>query len=576
MSEESATTSSPSTLQPRKRWGIVTQTVLLITSIATIAVVVAGIAVAPFVRSAAVAEASGALERLADLTAAYVERSDGRRPPDRLIARPLERILRREGVTGYLVSREGGLPPALQGSGISDDEFDALLAGESISSRGRDGRGGRILIEGRPVTGGAVILTQSVDVAGELGTKFLARIAAALALGLVISVGIAYVVARRLSRPLRDAQGVAHRMAGGERDERLTPRGPAEVADIAEALNALNAALATSEGRQREFLLSVSHELRTPLTAIRGYAEALNDDILDPEQLTSVGATIGHEASRLDRLVHDLLDLARLGAADFHVNAADVDVREILTEAAEVWRTRCDRDGVTLTLAEAARPVYVHVDAMRLRQIIDNLMENALRVSPQGSQIHLAIHTDAAIADGSFAVIEVRDSGPGLSEDDLAVAFEPGALHERYRGVRPVGTGLGLALVDRLASRMGGAAAVTSSPGVGSSFWIRIPWRRGSTTHLSSDDGVRSTDGDARRSETCRGRRAATAPADTAGVHHRNCRSCSRRLPARCGPERSRALPRVPEPNLLGFGLSGVRGHAWHLRPALWRPLGDG
>ncbi|MFL2924754.1 MAG: HAMP domain-containing histidine kinase [Acidimicrobiales bacterium] len=475
MSEESAKTSPPPTTQPRKRWGIVTRTVLLITSIATVAVVVAGIAVAPFVRSAAVAEASGALERLADLTAAYVERSDGRRPPDRLIARPLERILRREGVTGYLVSREGGLPPALQGSGISDDQFNALLAGEPISSPGRDGLGGRILIEGRPVTGGAVILTQSVDVAGELGTKFLARIAAALALGLVISVGIAYVVARRLSRPLRDAQGVAHRMAGGERDERLTPRGPAEVADIAEALNALNAALATSEGRQREFLLSVSHELRTPLTAIRGYAEALNDDILDPEELTNVGATIGHEASRLDRLVHDLLDLARLGAADFHVNAADVDVREILTEAAEVWRTRCDRDGVTLTLAEAARPVHVHVDAMRLRQIIDNLMENALRVSPQGSQIHLAIHTDSAIADGSYAVIEVRDSGPGLSEDDLAVAFEPGALHERYRGVRPVGTGLGLALVDRLASRMGGAAAVTSSPGVGSSFWIRIP-----------------------------------------------------------------------------------------------------
>ena len=225
MSEESAKTSPPPTMQPRKRWGIVTRTVLLITSIATVAVVVAGIAVAPFVRSAAVAEASGALERLADLTAAYVERSDGRRPPDRLIARPLERILRREGVTGYLVSREGGLPPALQGSGISDDQFNALLAGEPISSRGQDGLGGRILIEGRPVTGGAVILTQSVDVAGELGTKFLARIAAALALGLVISVGIAYVVARRLSRPLRDAQGVAHRMAGGERDERLTPAG---------------------------------------------------------------------------------------------------------------------------------------------------------------------------------------------------------------------------------------------------------------------------------------------------------------------------------------------------------------
>jgi two-component system OmpR family sensor kinase len=164
-----------------------------------------------------------------------------------------------------------------------------------------------------------------------------------------------------------------------------------------------------------------------------------------------------------------------MGAVHFHIDAAVLDAREVLEEAEQVWRTRCDNEGVHFSVDELTEPVLVRADAMRIRQIIDNLMENALRVSPQGSAIHLALHTDPDIAGGSFGVFEVRDSGPGLSADDIAVAFEPGALHERYRGVRPVGTGLGLALVARLASNMGGSATVTSKTGEGTSFWVRIP-----------------------------------------------------------------------------------------------------
>ncbi len=160
---------------------------------------------------------------------------------------------------------------------------------------------------------------------------------------------------------------------------------------------------------------------------------------------------------------------------DFHFDLVDVDAREVVNEAALVWQDRCAREQVELRSEVPEQPVMVRVDAWRLRQIIDNLAENALRVSPEGSTIVLALHADTALAGGHFAVVEVRDQGPGLSDDDRRVAFEPGALHERFRGVRPVGTGLGLALVARLASGMGGSATVTSNPTGGTSFWVRVP-----------------------------------------------------------------------------------------------------
>jgi two-component system OmpR family sensor kinase len=305
--------------------------------------------------------------------------------------------------------------------------------------------------------------------------SFVIRIVGALVLGLIIALGIAYIVSRRLSRPLRAAQQAALRMASGSREEQLPADGPLEVADIAEALNTLNAALVASEGRQREFLLSVSHELRTPLTAIKGYGEALADGLVPASDTTDVGGTVAAEAARLDRLVNDLLDLARMGAVDFRIATARMDVSEVVDDAARVWTDRCAREDVHFATVGTDIPMPVVADAMRVRQILDNLLENALRISPRDSAITVVVHRDPQIAGSAFTAIEVRDAGPGLSAEDLSVAFDPGALHERYRGIRPVGTGLGLALVARLAAAMGGSAAVTSTPGVGSSFWVRLP-----------------------------------------------------------------------------------------------------
>ena len=217
---------------------------------------------------------------------------------------------------------------------------------------------------------------------------------------------------------------------------RVAPEGPTEVADVAHSINELAAALESSEARERAFLLSVSHELRTPLTAVKGFGEALADGVTDDPQ--QAGEVIVGEAARLERLVADLLDLARLGADDFHLDPVPVDLVDLVGAAATVWSARCAEVGVAFRVELPTGRLVVVTDGTRLRQIIDGLAENALRVTPAGRPIVLALHEIAGAA-----VLEVRDGGPGLSADDRSVAFERSALWTRYRGVRRVGTGSG-------------------------------------------------------------------------------------------------------------------------------------
>lgn len=446
----------------KRRLGIVASTVLLTSGIAAVAVIVAGIVAYPLVRSAAETQARAELSTLTDLTAGGLSRGPeiGREFPRNLL-----RALEERGISGYLVPPGAPAPADIPGDVVAQ-----ALAGESVSAE-RDGPDGTFLIEARPLAdGSALVLQQPYTVVGGVAEGAGQRVLVALLLGLLIAVPIGWWAARWVTRPLRAARDAAHRMTEGGREVTLTPDGPAEVADIGTALNQLNSALVVSEGRQREFLLSVSHELRTPLTAVKGYAEALADGVIPEEDVSRTGATVAAEAARLDRLVSDLLDLARLGAVDFAVQPLDVDLVEVAEDAGQVWRDRAAREGVQVVVDVPQEPLMVRTDPIRLRQVIDNLAENALRVSPPDSVIVLAVRPEDATG-----VVEVRDSGPGLTDEDIAVAFDPGVLHDRYRGVRPVGTGLGLALVGRLASGLGGSAEAGRAAEGGARFTVRLP-----------------------------------------------------------------------------------------------------
>lgn len=449
----------------RGRMTLATRTGLLTAGVAVLTVLVSGLVAYPLVRQSADVQAQASLAQQADIIVGLL---GGRRPGDVPEGELRDRVraLDEQGIAGYVI-REGALarPPLAQA------DVEELLEGRLVSVT-RDTADGPVLVEGRPLRGRqGIVLVQQARVATAPATALLRRMLLALALGLVLSVLVGWLASRRVTRSLTDAARAAERLSTGERDVRLTPAGPAEVAEIAESLNRLAAALAVSENRQRSFLMSVSHELRTPLTAVKGYAEALKDGVVTGDEVERTGAILVGESDRLERLVSDLLELGRAGAVDLRLDMGEVDLRDFAASAAEVWSDRCERDGVLFRLESPDAALLVVTDPLRLRQIVDNLAENALRVTPAGAPIVLSVRADGA----DRAVIEVRDGGPGLTEDDLSVAFVPEELHSRYRGVRQVGTGIGLALVGGLAGRLGGRAEAGHANEGGARFTVTIP-----------------------------------------------------------------------------------------------------
>ncbi|HEV7657453.1 MAG TPA: HAMP domain-containing sensor histidine kinase [Mycobacteriales bacterium] len=451
---------------------------LVTTAVAVVAVLVAGVVSLGLVRSAGDGDARKTLSALAD--AAADGTGGGRLGTGPIATRTRTRnqlnalkidftFLTRTGAT------QGGPADGLATRALSEQERQQVVAGQPMSLT-RDVGGVRTLVEARPSTGGGVVLAQSLSDAS-FARDAVQRIGISLLVGLAVAALAGLLLARLLARPLRRAAQTAHLLAAGARDVRVQPEGPAEVAEVADSLNVLAAALAASEGRQRDFLLSVSHELRTPLTAITGFAESLADGVTAGAEVKPVARTVLGEAHRLDRLVSDLLDLARLGAQDFRIDLQPVDLTELVRAAGEVWRARCEAVGVTGLTDLPRHPVLCVTDPTRIRQVIDGLAENALRVTPAGRPVLLGLYETAGVA-----VLQVRDGGPGLSPQDLPVAFERSVLYERYRGVRQVGTGVGLALVHGLTTRLGGTADAGRAPEGGACFTVRLPLQPGPST----------------------------------------------------------------------------------------------
>ncbi|GGX69180.1 sensor histidine kinase [Streptomyces fructofermentans] len=437
--------------------------VLLTTAVAAVAVLLTGLFAWRMIRTTTEAREREDLARQAEVLA--------RTPP--LASWMLDRQQRIAGPTGTELAlvRPSGEVEGPAAEAVDAAGRKALLSGHAVSATAAlDGR--RMLVEGVATpTGGGLVLVRPMSTVDEATDRIRGSLVLPLALGLTGSALAGALLARRLARPLTSAAATAHRLAEGERGLRVRADGPTEVAELAAALNALDAALARSENRQRDFLLSVSHEIRTPLTTVRGYAEALADEVVTGDEVPGIGRVLQSEIHRLERFVGDLLALARLEADDFRLDSADVDLDALVAEAAAAWSARCARHDVDFRVERPGHALTLTTDGFRVRQLVDGLAENALRVTPAGRPLVLGLYPE-----GSGARLEIRDGGPGLTEDDAAIAFERGALCERYRGVRPVGSGLGLAIAHRLAHRLGGTITARGrAPEGGACFTVRLP-----------------------------------------------------------------------------------------------------
>jgi signal transduction histidine kinase len=299
-------------------------------------------------------------------------------------------------------------------------------------------------------SGATPVVVVTRRVAGPSGAWYFAVTAAAT---LLVAVVVADRLGRRISRPLAEVEAAARRIADGDLQARarVDGRDYPELVSLGSSINSMTQSLARAKGLERQFLMSVSHDLRTPLTSIRGWAEAITDGATDEARAATI---IGAEARRLQRLVQDLLDLAKLDARSFSVAVRPADVVAPVVTSVEAFRPAADEAGLRVEIDVPEAPVPARVDPDRLVQVVGNLVDNAYKYAAS------AIRVWVGTAPGAVAVA-VEDDGPGIAAEDVNHVFD--RLYQSGRpAARPGGSGLGLAIVKELTEAMGGRVRLES------------------------------------------------------------------------------------------------------------------
>ncbi|WP_238016826.1 HAMP domain-containing sensor histidine kinase [Dactylosporangium sp. AC04546] len=310
---------------------------------------------------------------------------------------------------------------------------------------------------------------------------------------LVVLAAVGVTIVRTSLQPLREIERTAAAIAAGDLTKRVPESPPeTEMGHLAAALNTMLAQIEgafkirqASEERMRQFIADASHELRTPLTTIRGFAELYRQGAArQPDETGALLRRIEDEASRMGLLVEDLLMLARLDE-ERPLSLADMDLRVIASDAVAAARAVAPDRAIALEI-ERDEPIEVNGDEARLRQVVGNLVTNALTHTPAGSPVEMRLRRD-----GTDALIEVVDHGPGLTDEQAARVFErfyrvDKARTRRQAGGSHSGSGLGLAIVAALVAVHSGTVSVFVTPGGGATFQVRLPLTGGSQGAVSS------------------------------------------------------------------------------------------
>jgi signal transduction histidine kinase len=292
------------------------------------------------------------------------------------------------------------------------------------------------------------------------------RLVLALAVGVALAGVLFYWLSRRLTEPVLALSRATVDVAAGRYDIEIPPaRGSDEVSLLTERFRGMVTRLAEAEQLKRSFLMSVSHELRTPLTAIRGHVDAIREGIItEPEQVRGSLDIVAAETDRLERLVGDVLDLAKLQAHRFTVRHEEVDLNRVLDHAYGAFAEEARRREIDYRLSAEAEPPVIVTDGDRVLQVITNLLSNAFRWTPDGGRIELSLGS----ANGDVRV-DVLDTGPGVAPRERARIFDAFVSEDVN------GTGLGLPIARELAVALGGRIELESEPGSGSCFRLVLP-----------------------------------------------------------------------------------------------------
>jgi len=375
------------------------------------------------------------------------------------------------------ITQEPGVATALRGS---------VAQGQIVDAGGRRWLYAAVPVERSGAVAGTVDLLLPLRSVEVLFSRVRWELAAAFGITAALAAGLVLYLTHALFSPVAALKAAAERVGAGDLEQRL-PETPDELGDLARISNAMARALNERETRRRDFLANVSHELRTPVTNMQFTAQALLAGAADdPEQRGQMLEIIARESDRLARLVQQLLDLWSLQSGHLRLSRQRVDVSSLLADAAARFAARAHTADIRLDVRTPSDVSPIEGDPDRLAEVLDNLIDNALRSTPSGGAIMLGAYA----VDGATA-LEVADTGRGIPDADLPFVFDRfyrgGAARDRASG----GSGLGLSIVKAIVEAHGGGITVRSDVPGGTRFVIRLPsWSASADTGTMSHRGI--------------------------------------------------------------------------------------
>jgi len=302
--------------------------------------------------------------------------------------------------------------------------------------------------------------------------KVSASISSSLLLGgsvaIIIAFVLTFVLSRRISSPIGVLANSARRLGRGDLSQRVQFKGKGEVGVLAQSFNSMAADLEHAEQLRQNLVADVAHELRTPLSNIRGYLEAIQDEVVKPNDATM--QSLNEEAALLSRLVDELQELSLAEAGELKLVHRTEDIAKLVEQAVTSWQPQVAAKGILLSLDLPRNLPLVNIDRQRVNQVLRNLLENAVAYTGKGDTI-----TVAAAKQGDWVEISISDTGRGIPAEDLPNIFERFYRVDRSRARATGGTGLGLTIAKRLVEAHGGEIAVQSELGKGSRFSFTLP-----------------------------------------------------------------------------------------------------
>ena len=304
--------------------------------------------------------------------------------------------------------------------------------------------------------------------------RFLNRFFTALLVGgigaTIFALALGVLLSRSLTKPLRELTTATQAMAKGDLEQRIPVRSRDELGELAQSFNRMSAELVSARKQRRQMTADIAHELRTPLSLILGHAEALNDGVLPPSPETF--DIIHDEAQRLSRLVEDLRTLSLSDAGALPLARRLVSPQALLQRVVAAHTLHSQQKNISVDIEAAPSVPEVNVDPDRMAQVLDNLLDNALRHTPANGHIALSARSSSA-----GVRIAVRDSGPGIPPEDVERVFDRLYRGDKSRQRHEGGSGLGLAIAKSIVESHDGRIWAESKPGEGATFIVELPTR---------------------------------------------------------------------------------------------------